>query len=143
LKWGWLQSFAGPVAVTALVVRGILFFQLLWRLNMETNLIKPGLAEPTPRERLSQSMKSLAGEADVLLKSAQEVGQERLSAVGELVGAQLKTAHEQITQAQVTALDRAKRAAQTTDAAVHSYPYVAIGLAAGLGALTGLLMARR
>ena len=110
---------------------------------METNLIKPGLAEPTPRERLSQSMKSLAGEADVLLKSAQEVGQERLSAVGELVGAQLKTAHEQITQAQVTALDRAKRAAQTTDAAVHSDPYVAIGLAAGLGALTGLLMARR
>ena len=110
---------------------------------METNLIKPSLAESTSRERLSQSMKSLVGETDVLLKSAQEVGQERLSAAGELVGAKLKSAHEQFVHAQASAMDRAKRAAQTTDAAVHSHPYVAIGVAAGLGALAGLLMARR
>ncbi len=110
---------------------------------METNLIKPSVTEPTSRERISQSMKSIVGETDLLLKSAQDVGQERLTSMGETVGTKLKSAQDQLSRAQATALEKAKRAAQTTDQAVHSHPYTAIGLAAGVGALVGLLMARR
>ncbi len=110
---------------------------------METNLIKPSAGESGSRERLSQSMKNVVSESDLLLKSAQQVGQERLSAAGEQIESKLQSAQHRLSQVQATAIDRAKQVAQTTDEVVHTHPYTAIGVAAGVGALVGLLMARR
>jgi len=39
--------------------------------------------------------------------------------------------------------DKVVEGAKATDSAVHKHPYVAIGVAVGVGALVGFLLARR
>ena len=48
-----------------------------------------------------------------------------------------------LSQLQTAVMDRTKHAAETTDELVHDNPWAAIGVAAAIGVLIGLLMPRR
>jgi ElaB/YqjD/DUF883 family membrane-anchored ribosome-binding protein len=48
-----------------------------------------------------------------------------------------------LSQLQTAVMDRTKHAAETTDELVHDNPWAAIGIAATIGVLLGMLLPRR
>jgi ElaB/YqjD/DUF883 family membrane-anchored ribosome-binding protein len=95
------------------------------------------------RERLAQSLKHMVDEADHLLAKAERTGSEQFNAAREKFEAQLHHAKDELRRLEISAIDNAKRAARATDHAVHDHPYAAMGLAAGVGLLVGMLISRR
>jgi ElaB/YqjD/DUF883 family membrane-anchored ribosome-binding protein len=55
----------------------------------------------------------------------------------------LRTAKVKLGQAQEVVIDKAKIAAQATDDYVHANPWKAVGFAAAIGVIVGMLIARR
>ena len=55
----------------------------------------------------------------------------------------LKTASEKIVDLQTAAIEKSKAAAHATDDFVHEKPWTAVGVAAGVGFLLGLLVNRK
>ncbi len=95
------------------------------------------------RDELAQNLSDAVGEAETLLKNAAQAGSAELDSRLKKVSAQLKRAKEEFVRLEEEALLRAKEAARVADGAVHDHPYVAIGVAAGVGFLLGLLISRR
>jgi ElaB/YqjD/DUF883 family membrane-anchored ribosome-binding protein len=54
----------------------------------------------------------------------------------------VKGAKEKAIHVQVVVVENSKKAAHATDDFVHEYPWVSIGIAAGVGVLAGLLINR-
>ena len=86
---------------------------------------------------------SVLTEAESLLnKATHETGEKardlRTQAEARLLSAKLK-----LQELQGQAVDRAKDAAKATDDYVHENPWQAIGIAAAVGLVAGLLMSRR
>jgi ElaB/YqjD/DUF883 family membrane-anchored ribosome-binding protein len=55
----------------------------------------------------------------------------------------LDAAMEKAQHLQAVAVEKGKVAAQTTDEFVHEQPWKAVGIAAGIGLVVGLLIGRR
>ena len=100
-------------------------------------------SEMQTRERLAQSLKHMVDEADHLLAKAERSGSEQFNAAREKFETQLLHAKDELRRLEISAIDNAKRAARATDHAVHEHPYAAMGLAAGVGLLLGMLISRR
>jgi ElaB/YqjD/DUF883 family membrane-anchored ribosome-binding protein len=79
---------------------------------------------------------------DLMKRAASETG-ERAKDLRTQVEAKLLAAKSRLQEMQGDALDSAKAAARVTDDYVHDNPWQAIGAAAALGFLVGLLMNRR
>ena len=99
--------------------------------------------EQSARDRLAASLKHMVDEADQLLKTAQRTGSDQFNAARDKFEAQLRHARAELDELQDKAAYNAKRAARATDEAVHEHPYAAMGIAAGVGLLLGMLIARR
>jgi ElaB/YqjD/DUF883 family membrane-anchored ribosome-binding protein len=103
-------------------------------------------ASATPddaRERLSASLKHMVDEAEHLLSKAQRSGNQEFDAARDKFEMCLRQARAELALLQDGAVLRAKQAARATDLAVHEHPYAAMGMAAGVGVLLGLLISRR
>ena len=95
------------------------------------------------RDQIVDQFSSVLSEAESLLsKATKETGDKardlRSQAEARLLSAKLK-----LQELQGEAVDRAKDAARATDAYVHDNPWQAIGIAAAVGFVAGLLMNRR
>jgi ElaB/YqjD/DUF883 family membrane-anchored ribosome-binding protein len=95
------------------------------------------------RDQIVDQFSSVLSEAESLLaKATQETGEKardlRSQAEARLLSAKLK-----LQEMQGQAVDRAKDAARATDDYVHDNPWQAIGIAAAVGFVAGLLMNRR
>lgn len=108
---------------------------------MSTDTTNP--SDTQARERLAQSLKHMVDEADQLLAKAERSGSEQFMAAREKFEAQLRHAKDELRRLEQSAIDNARRAARATDHAVHEHPYAAMGLAAGVGLLVGMLITRR
>lgn len=95
------------------------------------------------RDRLNTSLKHMVEEAEHLLRNVQRSGSEEFNAVRDKFETRLHQARAELAALQDTAVDNARRAARATDHAVHEHPYTAMGLAAGVGVLLGMLISRR
>ena len=82
-------------------------------------------------------------EAETLLKQAATETGERASDLRAQVEAKLRSAKLKLQDLQDDAIDRAKAAARVTDDYVRDNPWQAIGAAAAVGFLAGLLVSRR
>ena len=85
-----------------------------------------------------------------LVKDAQELFREASLATGERAEelrnkglVMLDAAMEKAQHLQTVAVEKGKVAAQTTDEFVHEQPWKAVGIAAGIGLVVGLLIGRR
>ncbi len=107
---------------------------------MDTTTLSP---DQSARDRLTTSLKHMVDEADQLLKSAQGSGSDKFNAARDKFETQLRHARAELSELEDKALYKAKRAARTTDHAVHAHPYTAMTVTAGVGLLLGLLIARR
>ena len=95
------------------------------------------------REALVKDFADVLAEADALLKQAAKESGDKASDLRAQVEAKLRTARIRLQEMQDDAVDRAKAAARATDEYVHDNPWQAIGVAAAIGILVGLLMNRR
>jgi len=95
------------------------------------------------RDRLAKDVRAVVEDAEQLLRvGAQGTGQAVAEARGRLEDS-LAAAREAIVRLERTAVDRAHAAGRATDAYVHEKPWQAIAAGAAVGALLGVLLARR
>jgi uncharacterized protein (TIGR03382 family) len=95
------------------------------------------------RDRIAESLRHMVDEADQLLKSASSAGDQKFDEARSRIEHQLHDLRLQLQDLEATALARARQAARSADQAVHNHPYGAMGVAAAVGLLVGLLVARR
>jgi ElaB/YqjD/DUF883 family membrane-anchored ribosome-binding protein len=95
------------------------------------------------RDALVKDFTEVLTEADSLLKQATKESGEKASDLRAQVESKLRAAKLKLQDMQDDALDRAKATARATDEYVHDNPWQALGVAAALGVLIGLLIGRR
>jgi ElaB/YqjD/DUF883 family membrane-anchored ribosome-binding protein len=95
------------------------------------------------RDELADALKQTVGEAETLLKGAGAAAGHEYANLLKRAQEKLIRAKDELQRLEESALANAKHAAKVTDRAVHEHPYAAMGVAAGIGLLLGLLIARR
>lgn len=94
------------------------------------------------KERLVADLHAVVAEAESLLKATASQAGEGASELRAKVQASLDRAKHHLVELQEAAIEKAKAAGQATDNYVHEKPWQAIGVAAGVGLLLGMLIAR-
>ena len=92
---------------------------------------------------VGRDVQNVVSEAQELLKTVKDEGANQLDAVKNKVQAQYDVARQKFGEISTQVGDTARMAADTTDEYVHANPWQAIGIAAGVGALVGFVLARR
>ena len=95
------------------------------------------------RDKLLADVKTLMADADDIVKAMASATGEKATELGEKLRIKLRSAKEKMGDVQEVVADRAKAAARATDDFVHDNPWKAIGIAAGVGFLLGLLVNRK
>jgi ElaB/YqjD/DUF883 family membrane-anchored ribosome-binding protein len=101
------------------------------------------LPDPTNRDRLVQDMRSVIADAEDLLRATANQAGEKIAVARERIQDSLHQAKVKLAEAEAVLTEHAKQAARYTDEYVHDNPWRAIGIAAGIGLLLGLLISRR
>lgn len=95
------------------------------------------------RQRLEQGFKAVVKDAEQLLRFAVHDAGQGYAEAREHLEESLKRAREELADLEAAAVDGARRAGRATDSYVRRHPWESIGVAAGVGLLLGLLIARR
>lgn len=95
------------------------------------------------RDRLVDDLKAVITDAEELLALTADQAGEGAVKMRERVQLRLASARERLAALQASALERAKAAGQAADHYVHEKPWQAIGAAAAVGMVIGLLIGRR
>ncbi|MDN3546405.1 MAG: YqjD family protein [Roseateles asaccharophilus] len=95
------------------------------------------------KQRLVSDLHAVVAEAESLLRATAGHAGEGASELRAKVQATLDRAKDNLHDLQDAAVERAKAAGRATDAYVHENPWQSIGVAAGVGLLLGMLIARR
>ena len=91
------------------------------------------------RQAISNDMGTLAEDARALMTATADVAGEKVGEARKRLAAALENGKEIYGRVRDKAIEGAKAA----DEAVHDHPYQALGIALGVGALIGYLIARR
>ena len=95
------------------------------------------------RDKVMADLRTLIADAEELLSATAGQTGNGASALRDKVSATLERAKVSLADTQAEALARAKAAGQAADRYVHDNPWTAVGAAAGVGLLIGLLLSRR
>lgn len=95
------------------------------------------------KEKLMQDLKIVIGDAEELLRATASQAGEKAAAAREKIQDSLHRAKVKLAEAEDVMIDQARQAARATDEYVHEHPWKAVGMAAGIGLIIGLLIARR
>lgn len=95
------------------------------------------------KEKLMSDLKLVVADAEELLRlTAGEVG-EKAAEMRMRMQARMEQAKADIASLQNLAVAKAKDAGKAADVYVHDNPWKAVGIAAGVGLVLGLLISRR
>lgn len=95
------------------------------------------------KDQLIRDFKVVIDDTEALLKATAGQGGEALSAARARAGESLASAKTKLSEAEAALVARARAAAKATDEYVHVHPWQAIGVAASVGVVVGLLIGRR
>jgi ElaB/YqjD/DUF883 family membrane-anchored ribosome-binding protein len=95
------------------------------------------------RRTIVKDFGDVLGEAEALLRQAAKETGDKASDLRSQVEAKLSAAKAKLQDLQDDAIDQAKAAARATDDYVRDNPWQAIGAAAAVGFLIGMLVSRR
>ena len=97
----------------------------------------------TQKDKLMADLRVVVADAEELLKlTADDVG-ESTAGLRERLQQRLSDARHSLLTLQASASEKAKAAGHAADDYVHEHPWKAIGAAAGIGMIIGLLISRR
>lgn len=95
------------------------------------------------REKLAADMRIVIADAEELLRAtAGQVGEKAVVA-RERIQESLRVAKDKLSRAEEAVIDKTKAAARATDDYVHDHPWGAVGIAAAVGLVIGMLISRR
>lgn len=94
------------------------------------------------KEQLIADFKTVVADAEALLKATANHGGEEIAALRAKAEESIKAAKSKIADEQMAMLAKTKEAAKATDVYVHEHPWAAVGVAAGVGLVVGLLSSR-
>jgi ElaB/YqjD/DUF883 family membrane-anchored ribosome-binding protein len=97
----------------------------------------------TGAEQLIGEFKALMADAEALIQATEDHPGAAISSIRNKALETLAGAKESLSGVEGKLLDKAKVAAEGADDFVHRKPWEAVGVAAGLGLLIGLLIGRR
>lgn len=100
-------------------------------------------ANEVSKEKLVQDFKLVIADAEELLRATASQAGEKVAAARERIQDRLHTAKIKLAEAEEAVLIRTREAARVTDEFVHEKPWYAVGIAAGVGLIIGLLIGRR
>lgn len=95
------------------------------------------------KEKFVADIKVLVADTEELLRATASQAGERAAVARERIQATLVATKAKLIDAERALLDKTKQAAKATDDYVHDNPWQAVGVAAGVGFLLGLLIGRR
>lgn len=95
------------------------------------------------RDKLMSDLRVVITDAEELLKLTAGQAGEKAAELRERMQARMAKAKEELSQLQSAAVGQAREAAKATDLFVHDRPWTAVGVAAGIGLIAGLLIGRR
>ena len=95
------------------------------------------------KEKIVSDLKVLIGDTEELLKATAGQAGEKIAIARERIQAALAVYKDKLIDAEHALMERTKEAARATDEYVHEHPWQAVGVAAGIGFLLGLLVSRR
>lgn len=96
-----------------------------------------------PKDKLVQDFRTVVADAEELLRATASQAGEKVAAARERIQDSLHTAKVKLAEAEDVIVQRSKQAARVTDDYVHENPWQAVGVAAGVGLVVGLLIGRR
>jgi ElaB/YqjD/DUF883 family membrane-anchored ribosome-binding protein len=97
----------------------------------------------TQQDRLMGDLNAVIQDSEELLKATASQAGESTKALRERARLRLDKAKASLHHLQDVAIEKAKAAGHRTDDYVHDHPWHAVGVAAGIGLLLGMLISRR
>lgn len=95
------------------------------------------------KQKLVADLKMLVGDTEELLRATAGQAGEKIAVARERIQSSLMVYKEKLMDAEHALIEKTKEAAHATDEYVHEHPWQAVGVAAGIGFLLGLLVSRR
>ena len=95
------------------------------------------------REKLSSDLKVVIADAEELLRATAGQMGEKAVVARERIQESLRIAKDKLSRAEEVMIDKTKAAARATDDYVHDHPWGAVGIAAAVGLVIGMLISRR
>lgn len=95
------------------------------------------------KDKLMTDLNLVIADAEELLKLTAGAAGEKASEMRQRMQARMEQAKSEMAHLQDAAVARAKDAGKAADTYVHESPWTAIGMAAGVGIVLGMLIARR
>jgi ElaB/YqjD/DUF883 family membrane-anchored ribosome-binding protein len=114
---------------------------LLFARNKENAM--PDIGNDVSRDKLVQDFKLVIADAEELLRATAAQAGEKVTAARERIQDRIHTAKIRVAEAEEAVMVRTREAARMTDEFVHDKPWHAVGIAAGVGLIVGMLIARR
>ena len=95
------------------------------------------------KQKLVSDMKVVVSDAEEILRATAGVAGERMVDLRERIGERLRDAKLRIADAEAAVVDKTKACARATDDYDNDNPWQAVGIAAGIGLLLGIIIGRR
>jgi ElaB/YqjD/DUF883 family membrane-anchored ribosome-binding protein len=108
---------------------------------MSENSASP--VNPANRDKFVQDMRMVISDAEELLRATANQAGEKIGVARDRIQDSLHQAKVKLAEAEAVLKDRGVQAARYTDQYVHENPWPAIGVAAVIGIVLGLLITRR
>jgi len=100
-------------------------------------------AEQITKEKLMEDLRAVVADAEELLNATADQTGERIAAARVKAGESLKAAKVRLAEEEGAVMAKTKAAAKAADAYVRANPWKAMGIAAAVGFVLGILAARR
>ena len=95
------------------------------------------------KQKLITDMKVVVDDAEEILRASAGIAGEKMANLRERIGARLVDAKIRLAEAEDEIINKTRAAARATDEYVHDNPWQAVGVAACIGVLVGLIVGRR
>lgn len=103
----------------------------------------PSASFASAQQQLVTDMKSAISDAEDMLQATADQAGEKVASLRARIQERLKGARVRLADAEEALLTKTRAAARATDAYVHESPWTAVGVAAAVGLLVGLIIGRR
>lgn len=97
----------------------------------------------TEQQQLVSDMKSVIADAEDMLQATVDQAGEKVATLRARIQERLHGAKVRLGEAEAALMAKTRAAARATDTYVHESPWTAVGVAAGVGLLVGLIIGRR
>ena len=95
------------------------------------------------QQQLVSDMKSVIADAEDMLSATADQSGDKVATLRARIQDRLKGARARLGEAEAALVAKSRAAARATDAYVHESPWTAVGIAAGVGLLIGVILGRR